>query len=126
MSGSFSGDELETDVTINFKKEWKGLKRFDLTASGELPNGKKLRVRVTPTDPGEQAFAYSHLLPAQGFYFGVAGEPTREPARHVGPQLKGKKQTKSHSNGQNCSACHLKKPQHTKGKSCAECHKDKK
>ena len=126
VSGSFSGDELETDVTINFKKEWKGLKRFDLTASGELPNGKKLRVRVTPTDPGEQAFAYSHLLPAQGFYFGVAGEPTREPARHVGPQLKGKKQTKSHSNGQNCSACHLKKPQHTKGKSCAECHKDKK
>ena len=56
----------------------------------------------------------------------MAGEPTREPARHVGPQLKGKKMTKSHSNGQNCSACHLKKPQHTKGKSCAECHKDKK
>ena len=83
-------------------------------------------MRVTPTDPGEQAFAYSHLLPAHGFYFGVAGAPTREPVRHPGPQLKGKKQTKSHSNGQNCSACHMKTKQHSKGKSCNECHKDKK
>ena len=104
--------------------KWEGLKRFDLTASGELPNGKKIRVRVTPTDPGEQAFAYSHLLPAHGFYFGVAGAPTREYRSHP-PQLKGKKQTKSHSNGQNCSACHMKTKQHTKGKSCNECHKDK-
>ncbi len=126
VNGCFIGDALETSVTIKFKTRWQGLKRFDLTASGELPDGKEIRVRVTPTDPGEQAFAYSHLLPAQGFYFGVAGTSTREPTRHPEPQLMGKKQSKSHSNGQNCSSCHLKTAQHNKGKSCNECHKDKK
>ena len=90
--GRFSGDKLETSVTITFKQKWTGLRRFELTASGRLPNGKVVRVRVTPTDPGEQAFAYSHLLPAHGFYFGVAGTSTREPPRHVGPQLRVKKQ----------------------------------
>ena len=123
VEGSFSGDTLDTEVFITFKKEWQGVKRFDLWASGELPDGRKLRVRVTPTDPGEQAFAYSHLLPAHGFYFGTAGENIRVKDTH-GPQLGPKKKT-SHSNGQACTKCHKKEKKHTKGKDCRECHKDR-
>ena len=123
VSGVFEDGALETEVSISFKKEWQGVRRLDLTASGELPNGKILRVRVTPTDPGEQAFAYSHLLPAHGFYFGVAGENVRTRDTR-GPQL-GLKTKTSHSNGQSCAKCHKKDSKHTKGKSCNECHKNK-
>lgn len=123
ISGGFDGDELETDVSITFKDTWSGVKRFDIWATGELPDGRKLRVRVTPTDPGEQAFAYSHLLPAHGFYFGVAGENVRVRDTR-GPQLGLKKKT-SHSNGQSCTTCHKKDAKHTKGKTCNECHKNK-
>ncbi len=123
VSGTFDGDELETDVSISFKSKWTGLRRLDLWASGELPDGRKLRVRVTPTDPGEQAFAYSHLLPAHGFYFGVSDGNICERDKH-GPQLGLKKKT-SHSNGQSCATCHKKDAKHTKGKSCTECHKNK-
>ena len=125
VNGGFSGEELETDVSISFKNNWEGVKRFDLTASGELPNGKTLTVRVTPTDPAEQAFAYSHLLPAHGFYFGVAGESTRENFKYPGPHLSGEKV--KHSGGKSCISCHDKKAskQHNKGKACNECHKDK-
>ena len=116
VNGGFSGEELETDVSISFKNNWEGVKRFDLTASGELPNGKTLTVRVTPTDPAEQAFAYSHLLPAHGFYFGVAGESTRENFKYPGPHLSGEKV--KHSGGKSCISCHDKKAskQHNKGK----------
>jgi len=127
VDGCFDGPALETDVSVSFKKEWEGLKRLDLYATGELPDGKTLRVRVTPTDPGEQAFAYSHLLPAHGFYFGTAGENVREKDKHPGPHLGAKKKT-SHSNGQACSKCHEKKAsdvKHNKGKSCNACHKDR-
>ena len=125
VNGGFSGEELETDVSISFKNSWEGVKRFDLTASGELSNGKTLTVRVTPTDPAEQAFAYSHLLPAHGFYFGVAGESTRENFKYPGPHLSGEKV--KHSGGKSCISCHDKKAskQHNKGKACNECHKDK-
>lgn len=124
VDGLFDADALETDVTITFKKEWEGVRRFDLTASGTLPDGTVLRVRVTPTDPGEQAFAYSHLMPAYGFYFGSAGERVREPARHPEPHLGLKKKT-SHSNGQACVKCHQKPKRHGKGKACNTCHEGK-
>ncbi|MGN0846206.1 MAG: hypothetical protein ACI4RA_02335 [Kiritimatiellia bacterium] len=125
VEGGFSEGELEVDVYINFKKPWEGLKRFDLTASGELPNGKTLTVRVTPTDPAEQAFAYSHLLPAQGFYFGIAGESTREAFKYPGPHLSGVKE--KHSGGRACISCHEKNgnKRHSKGKTCNECHTSK-
>ena len=125
VEGGFSGDELETDIRITFKKTWEGLKRLDLTASGELPSGKTLTVRVTPTDPAEQAFAYSHLLPAQGFYFGVAGESTREAFKYPGPHLSGVKE--KHSGGRACVSCHEKNSnkRHSKGKTCNECHTNK-
>ncbi len=126
ISGAFVDDELETDVSISFNKPWEeGLKRFDITASGELPNGKTLTVRVTPTDPAEQAFAYSHLMPAQGFYFGIAGKSTREKFKYSEPHLSGEKV--KHSGGRSCVSCHDKKGQksHNKGKSCNECHTNK-
>ncbi len=126
ISGGFSGDELETSVSISFKDTWTGLRRIDdITASGELPNGKTLTVRVTPTDPGEQAFAYSHLLPARGFYFGMGGENVREKFKHPGPHLSGVKV--KHSGGRACTSCHDKnnRKSHTKGKACNECHTNK-
>ena len=135
VSGGFSGKELETSVSISFKKSWKGVKSFDLTASGDLPNGKTLTVRVTPTDPGEQAFAYSHLLPAHAFYFGRPGESVREKFLHPGPHLvpkgeTGMKTDKKHGSGRPCLECHDKRgekhPKVVKGKSCYECHSDKK
>ena len=136
VDGGFTGKELETTVSITFKKPWKDVKSFVLTASGDLPNGKTLRVTVTPTDPGEQAFAYSHLLPAQAFYFGRPGTPTREKFKHPGPHLEGKsgapvqKIVKKHGSGRPCLECHDKRgPKHpkvSKGKSCYECHSDKK
>ena len=127
VDGGFSGDARETEVSIRFsdKMKWTGLKRLDLTASGERPDGTTLTVRVTPTDPAEQAFAYSHLLPARGFFFGVAGESTREKFKHPGPHLTPAKT--QHSGGKSCVSCHDKKSSksHNKGKACNECHQDK-
>ena len=127
VSGGFSGDEREVDVSISFgeKMKWTGLTNLQLTASGELPSGKTLTVRVTPTDPAEQAFAYSHLLPARGFTFGVAEAPTREKFKHAGPHLTPVKT--QHSGGKSCISCHDKKKakSHNKGKACNECHQDK-
>ena len=127
MDGAFTGDELEADVSVSFsdRMTWTGVTNLQLTASGELPNGKKLTVRVTPTDPAEQAFAYSHLLPARGFYFGVAGDSTREKFKYPGPHLTPEKT--QHSGGKSCVSCHDKKKSkhHNKGKACNECHSDK-
>ena len=127
MSGGFSGDEREVDVSISFgeKMKWTGLTNLQLTASGELPSGKTLTVRVTPTDPAEQAFAYSHLLPAHSFTFGVAEAPTREKFKHAGPHLTPVKT--QHSGGKSCISCHDKQKakSHNKGKACNECHQDK-
>ena len=127
VDGAFTGDELEADVSVSFgdKMTWTGVTNLQLTASGELPNGKKLTVRVTPTDPAEQAFAYSHLLPARGFYFGIAGETTREKFKYPGPHLTPEKT--QHSGGKSCVSCHDKKKSksHNKGKACNECHSDK-
>ena len=126
-SGGFSGDEREVDVSISFgeKMKWTGLTNLQLTASGELPSGKTLTVRVTPTDPAEQAFAYSHLLPAHSFTFGVAEAPTREKFKHAGPHLTPVKT--QHSGGKSCISCHDKQKakSHNKGKACNECHQDK-
>lgn len=127
VDGAFTGDELEADVSVSFsdRMTWTGVTNLQLTASGELPNGKKLTVRVTPTDPAEQAFAYSHLLPARGFYFGVAGDSTREKFKYPGPHLTPEKT--QHSGGKSCVSCHDKKKSkhHNKGKACNECHSDK-
>ena len=132
VSGGFSGTDLETEVDIEFKDSWSGVKRLDLTASGELPNGKTLTVRVTPTDPAEQAFAYSHLLPARGFYFGTPGTSIRERFAHSGPFLTKKTDGKAtpatkHSRGKACVSCHDKQgaKKHNKGKSCISCHTNK-
>lgn len=123
--GFYDENDLETTVEISFRKNWEGVKRFDLTASGELPDGKKVTVRVTPTDPAEQAFAYSHILPAHGFYAIRAGKSVRESFKHKGPFLTGVKSPAKHSNGQSCVSCHTNKKGrgHNQGKACNTCHK---
>lgn len=129
VDGGFDEETLETEVSVRFKKSWEGLRKLDLTATGMLPDGRTLTVHVTPTDPAEQAFAYSHLLPAHGFYFGVAGSSTREDFKHKGPFLTKKPGQKAatHSGGRSCTDCHKDKvKKHTKGKACNECHADKK
>lgn len=138
VDGTFTEDgQVETDVAVtSLKGAWKGVKCVQLTASGELPNGETVRVRVTPCDPTEQAFAYTHLLPQAGFFFCAPSEQEiLQPDPHPGPHLglgadgKGKgvqKMKKSHSNGQPCAKCHdKKKADHTKGKACTDCHKDR-
>ena len=136
--GFYEDDEVETEVTISPKKEIKGVKCIQLTASGELPNGEKVTVRVTPCDSAEQAFAYTHLLPQIGFFLCAPHETdivyqNPHPTPHLpcnGADGKGgvnpmKKKT-SHSNGQACTACHdKKKKDHTHGQACTSCHKNK-
>lgn len=59
------------EVTFTAKKgDWKGLKCVQFYASAEIGPGKKtVRRRITPADPAEQAFAYTHLVPQRAFFF---------------------------------------------------------
>ena len=128
VNGSFSGDEVETDVTVtSLNADWSGVRRVQLTASGVLPSGEKLTVRVTPCDPAEQAFAYTHFLPQTAFFFCAPGENVKEVNPHPLPHLgsgKGGKARTTHSNGRSCTDCHAKKntKKHTNGKECLSCH----
>jgi len=133
VDGSFSGDEVETDVTVtSLKSDWTGVKCVQLTASGELPSGEKITVRVTPCDPAEQAFAYTHYLPQPCFFFCALGESVKEVNPHPLPHLnatkndgKGGKKRELHSKGKACIECHAKRKndkKHTQGKECSACH----
>ena len=58
------------EVTFTAKKDWKGIKCVQFFAAAEVGPGKKtVRRRVTPADPAEQAFAYTHLVPQRAFFF---------------------------------------------------------
>jgi len=131
VDGTFSGDEVETDVTVtSLKGDWSGVRCVQLTATGTLPSGEKLTVRVTPCDSVEQAFAYTHFLPQAGFFFCAPGENVKAVNPHPLPHLpssKGGKDGKArstHSNGRSCVDCHSKNntKKHTKGKECRSCH----
>ena len=51
------------------KKDWSGIKCTQFYASAVVgPDKKRIVRRVTPTDPAEQAFAYTHLVPQRTFY----------------------------------------------------------
>lgn len=50
------------------RRNWTGVKSCSFTASAETGRGRR-RVSVMPADEAEQAFAYTHLLPAQAFSF---------------------------------------------------------
>ena len=129
VSGEFSDDEeVETEVSVRPTKAWKGVFSTQITASGELPNGERITVRVTPCDPVEQAFAYTHLLPQAAFFFCNSSVDVVERNPHPTPHLaSGKKKPTTHSNGQACISCHNKKKKdHTHGQACNSCHKDKK
>ena len=63
------------------RRDWTGLKRCAFTASAVV-DGKTLRVPIVPADAAEQAFAYTHLLPARTFSFEMLelyGEPPPHP-----------------------------------------------
>lgn len=79
QADSYEIDNIKGRAGLAFrKKDWRGVKCIQLTASARLPNGNKKTVRITPTDPAEQAFAYSHMLPQHGFYFCVPPEKEKE------------------------------------------------
>lgn len=129
VSGEFSeDDQVETDVTVTpLVGQWNGVLTFQLTASGTRPDGTRVTVRVTPCDPVEQAFAYTHLLPQASFFCCSSTEDVLEQPTHPLPHLaSSKKKATSHSNGQACITCHTKKKNdHTKGQTCTSCHKNK-
>jgi hypothetical protein len=84
------------------KDDWRGVRCLQLTASAHMPDGTKKTVRVTPTDPAEQAFAYTHLVPQPGFFF--CAPLAKEP--EIVKDLTMKKKGADHANGQACSKCH--------------------
>jgi hypothetical protein len=99
---SYEIDDIKGDSGLVMRKKgWRGVKCIQLTASAWLPNGKKKTVRITPTDPAEQAFAYTHLVPQPGFFFCVP--PEKEPEI---VQAGERKRGADHANGQACSKCH--------------------
>ena len=58
------------EVTFSAKKDWKGIKYAQFYATAEVgPEKRTVRRRVTPADPAEQAFAYTHLVPQRAFFF---------------------------------------------------------
>lgn len=131
--GEFSDDEeVEVDVSVTpLKQDWSGVLCTQFTASGERPDGTRVTVRVTPCDPVEQAFAYTHLLPQKSFFFCkssrdvLARDP--HPLPHLPASANKDGKSGSHSNGKACVSCHEKKNKsHTRGQSCNDCHKDKK
>ena len=65
-----SGSDEPQEVTFTAKKGWKGIKCAQFYATAEVGPGKKtVRRRITPADPAEQAFAYTHLVPQRAFFF---------------------------------------------------------
>lgn len=63
------GDEsVATVVAVSRKSDWTGVREVSFSASAVGTDGPK-GVRVLPADAVEQAFAYSHLLPARAFRF---------------------------------------------------------
>jgi len=69
-----SGDNIrpdvdEMDVSVRGGTDWKGMKYAQLFASAEIAPGVRKTVRIVPGDPVEQAFAYTHYLPASAFGF---------------------------------------------------------
>lgn len=136
QADSYEIDNIAGTAGLSFKKkDWKGVKCIQLTASAYMPNGKKKTVRVTPTDPAEQAFAYSHMLPQRGFFFCVPEEDVSEDIESRGepvaaagevstnaveavsePDTKVKKMKKKKNR---------KGADHANGRPCSDCHQDK-
>ena len=63
--GSDTGEMTVTAVNDG----WTGMKTANFTATAEIGPDKVRKVPVVPGDPVEQAFAYTHYLPAPHFYF---------------------------------------------------------
>jgi hypothetical protein len=79
---------LRCRITME-KDEWRGVKCLQLTASAEMPDGTRKTVRVTPTDPAEQAFAYTHLVPQPGFFFCAPLEKEPEVVKDLNTRKEG-------------------------------------
>ena len=72
--GFTSGDTIPADadsaeISVSSSDDWTGMKYAQLSASAEIAPGKRKTVRIVPADPAEQAFAYTHYLPASSFTF---------------------------------------------------------
>jgi len=71
--GCTVGDDGDKDESVTFtarKKDWTGVKCTQFFATAVVgPDKKRITRRVTPTDPAEQAFAYTHLVPQRAFFF---------------------------------------------------------
>lgn len=72
--GFASGDTIPPDaesaeVAVSSSDSWSGMKYAHLFASAEIAPGKRKTVEIVPGDPAEQAFAYTHYLPAPSFTF---------------------------------------------------------
>jgi len=67
---SSTATEPETVTFTPKKTDWSGVKCAQFFASATVgPAKKRIVRRLTPTDPAEQAFAYTHLVPQRAFFF---------------------------------------------------------
>ena len=61
-------DEAEVVASLKRSRE-PGMLTASFTASAEVAPGRRITVPVVPTDEAQQAFAYTHHLPARSFFF---------------------------------------------------------
>jgi len=74
-------NDLEVSC-LPVRRDWTGVKRCSFTASATV-GGRTLHAPIVPADETEQAFAYTHLLPARAFSFEmleIYGELPKYPA----------------------------------------------
>ena len=68
-SSVIPADADSAEVSVSGGTNWKGMKTATLFASAEIEPGVRKTVKIVPGDPVEQAFAYTHYLPANTFSF---------------------------------------------------------
>lgn len=61
-----AGAEEATIVAVAKRTDRAGMDEVQFTVSADTPSGR-ITEKATPCDPQEQAFAYTHLLPARAF-----------------------------------------------------------
>ena len=62
-----SGEAVAEVVVVPTRRDWSGVRRTSFRAVAEGPAGKSLEHPVVPGHEVEQAFAYTHILPAVEF-----------------------------------------------------------
>lgn len=62
-----AGTDTVTVAAEPLRRDWTGMRRVEFIAAAEVVPGRTQRRPVVAADEMEQAFAYTHLLPAEGF-----------------------------------------------------------